>query len=112
LSCSKRGEVESCDYSGGGRNDHDRRDEVSKASEAQRRLQQLEEIVSGLVQSTMNGPSNSGNSVSSGQSLKNLSVQNLSPRSETPLKGHINGLDGDFIGGTHWATILENVSVL
>src|SRR6266536_544995 len=44
--CSKRGDIASCNYSNGGSSGH----EGLRATEAQLRLQKLEEMVKGLMQ--------------------------------------------------------------
>lgn len=85
----------------------------TKTSEAQVRLQKLENIVTGLMQNPQKlaaqyRDQSSGGNATVDQRLKNLSVQDSS---ESTVRGHLDyyGSETDYRGATHWATILENV---
>lgn len=118
FNCSKRGDAPSCDYSNGLRKGRDKRDEAVKASEAHVRLQKLEQMVTSLMQTTSKGSGTSGETRSSSnamidQHLKDLSVHSSSQTLEPSCGGHldIQGPETNYLGATHWATILENVGV-
>lgn len=115
MGCSKRGDETSCVYSNGGAIGRDRRGEVSRDSEAQLRLQKLEEMVTSLMRSTK------GNSISNSDKMApsvataeqgfdgvSLPSSVLSP--EALL--NMNVSERNHINPTHWTKILENVSVL
>ena len=118
MSCSNRGKAASCKYSNDSPGSHDRRDGESKASEAQQRLQKLEEMVTSLMRTNKEG-SESGSvkiplhNATVDQCFDNLSVRSLPPTFETSSTGHldVNGSETNYLGATHWATILENVGV-
>lgn len=119
MNCSKRGDAASCDYTNGLRKGRDKRDEASKASEAQTRLQKLEQMVTSLMQPTSQGSETSGDTRSSSstifhQNLKDLPVHSSTQTSEPSCGGHLDvqGSETNYLGATHWATILENVGVL
>ena len=114
-SCSKRGEAGSCNYISGGRNGHERPDGGgSKSSEAQLRLQRLEEMVTSLMQipDISNGHV-LAHHASVAQRLNGLSVHGKQRAFETSAEGHldIHGSETNYLGATHWAAILENVSI-
>jgi hypothetical protein len=112
--CSKRGDIASCSYSNGGPSGR----EGPQAAEAQLRLQKLEEMVTGLMQTNKEHSENLSDKTSppgmtvDGR-METLSVHSLPLRSETSSGGHlnINGSETNYVGATHWATILENVSI-
>ena len=99
--------------------------DVSKISEAQARLQKLEEIVTLLVQTRKESTGAESHVLSSrleartsedsnGQQAASTSASSqaalLNPKS-TKRNGHlaIKGSEANYLGATHWATILENV---
>ncbi len=107
-----------CSYFNGGRNERDRSDGGSKASEAQLRLQNLEEMVTSLMQTTketseIHSEKRSPQTVAVDERPKDLSVQNSPQNFETSSGGHldIHGSETNYLGATHWATILQNVRV-
>ena len=117
--CSKRGDAasSSCNYSkinkdGGNASN---RPTFSNRSEAQFRLQKLEEMVTGLMQaSSSSSPhSSSSDSATIDRQMEDLSVsfQTIPDRSELSPKGHLDthGLERCYQGATHWTTILENI---
>jgi hypothetical protein len=121
MSCSKRGGAASCTYSNGNQNRRHKHDGGSRASEAQLRLHKLEEMVTTLIQATKGGPESrseetfsSSHNVPADQRFKDLSVHHSPHICLTSLGGHldINGSEANYVGATHWATILENVSTL
>ena len=114
MSCSKRGDGTSCTYSTGGANGVDRLGEESRDSEAQLRLQKLEEMVTSLMRTTKEDSEARHNKMSisvanADQHFKNLSAtaSNLSP--ETQLNTNVSGRT--YVSATHWTAILENVPV-
>lgn len=118
ISCSKRGDAVSCNYSNGGRAGRDKYDGESRASEAQLRLQKLEEMVTSLMQtneqdSEHHSEKKSPQHVRIDQRLRELSVHNPPKISETSLRGHldVHGSETNYLDATHWVTILKNVSV-
>ena len=117
-SCTKRGDTTSCSYSMGSHTRRDRPDGGSKASEAQLRLQKLEEMVTGLMQTSQKVPESIGDQRSRSnatvdQRLEDLSVHTSPENPETSIRGHLDyhGSETNYLGATHWATILENVAV-
>ena len=116
--CSKKGHAASCSYSSGWRNRGDRRDAASKASEAQLRLQKLEQMVNSLMQTTKEGfegrtEKASFHNATIDRRLEGLSIQNPPKSLETSSGGRldVNGSETNYLGATHWATVLENVGV-
>ena len=117
MSCSKRGDEASCTYSNAEKSARDRRDCGYKDSEAQLRLQRLEQMVTGLIQTNKawsggrndnkilpNGPDN--------QMYDDISVDSSPQTSESSSKGRLNmnTSEKEYVNTTHWTTILENVS--
>ena len=117
MSCSKRGDVASCNYSNGTRSTRDGRDEASRTSEAQIRLQKLEQMVSGLLEKTKAGTGQrvdeTPHDVTVDQRLKDLSVQSSLESSQASTGGYldVHGSKSNYFGATHWAAVLENVGV-
>ncbi|KAK3171834.1 hypothetical protein OEA41_003918 [Lepraria neglecta] len=116
MSCSKRGDAASCNYSNGNQNGHDRRDGGSRTSEAQLRLQKLEQMVTNLMQTTKEGSGNRSERKPSynatlDQRLEDLSVNSLRQNFEASSGGYldINGSETNYHGATHWAAILDNI---
>lgn len=118
-SCSKRGGPDECTYSNTGRNGRGKRDRTgeSKNAEAHLRLQKLEEMVTGLMQSNGGSDSNSENASSNSgavdQNLEDLIREtSLNPaKTCSGARGRldINGSETRYHGATHWTAILENV---
>ncbi|KAF4636153.1 hypothetical protein G7Y89_g1939 [Cudoniella acicularis] len=118
--CSKRGDADaaSCSYSNSVRSGHERNDKSGdfRASEAQLRLQKLEEIVTGLMQNakgdTPNGLSSPSNTVLD-QNTMNAPVLDSAHNSETSSSSaeHLNknGSETNYLGATHWTTVLKNI---
>ena len=118
MSCSKRGDAASCNYSNGNQNGRDRRDNGSRTSEAQLRLQKLEQMVTSLMQTTKEGSGNRSErkpyyNATLDQRLEDLSVNSLRQNFEASSGGYldINGSETNYHGATHWAAILDNVSL-
>jgi hypothetical protein len=94
----------------------ERRDEVLRTSEAQIRLQKLEEMVTTLMQRSGEGSEGLNAKTSSSsktveQSISNLSVDGSPYPSNGASGGHwdVKGSEVNYLGATHWSTILENV---
>ncbi len=115
-SCTKKGEIVSCEYA---ITDQTRRDGTRsffKTSEAQIRLQKLEDMVTELLESSgkeLNADNDrtSRTNGTADKQPKSLSTR-ASPHSyQSPVKGHLDydGSEVNYLGATHWATILENV---
>lgn len=116
MSCSRRGKAASCQYSNGSQNVHDRHGGESKASEAQQRLQKLEEMVTSLMQTNKEGSESGSVNISPhnatvDQRFNKLSVHSLPQTFVRSSIGHldVNCSETNYLGATHWATILENV---
>lgn len=113
MGCLKRGDETSCVYSNGGAIGRDRRGEESRDSEAQLRLQKLEEMVTSLMRSTKgDSDSNRDKMAPSGATAAQgygvaLPSSDISP--EALL--NINVSERNHVNPTHWTKILENVSV-
>jgi hypothetical protein len=115
MACSKKGDAASCHYS---KNSMDASGSSSNASEAQLRLEKLEQMVTSLMQTTNYDPTNHVDhdhtrSVAVDQSMNGLSLQNSAKPPEISSAGHLDtsGSETKYLGATHWATILENVSL-
>ena len=117
--CTKRGETSSasCSYAKASKDggNSSQRASICVRSEAQLRLQKLEDMVTGLMQTT-SAKENGSSSVSSAdvdRRMKDLSVslQSSPPTSEPVSSGHLdkNGLERNYQGATHWTTILDNI---
>ena len=112
--CSKGGDIASCNYSNGGPSGR----EGPRTAEAQLRQQKLEEMVTGLMQKNKERSENLSDKTSppgmtvDGR-METLSVHSSPLCCETSSGGHldINGSEANYVGATHWATILENVSI-
>lgn len=98
-SCLKRGGPESCSFANSPR-DRVKQIKGSKASEAQLRLQKLEDMVTTLMEDRNPG---------SGSPIEMLSSQ----LSKASTAGHLDvqGSESNYVGATHWTSILENVYV-
>ncbi|TVY49194.1 Fusarisetin A cluster transcription factor [Lachnellula occidentalis] len=121
-SCVKRGRYDaaSCSYSSGNRNERGKRDRAgeSKNAEAHLRLQKLEDMVTGLLQSTNEGSESNGNSAhADGQpvdrNLEDLSLDSSLRTVEacSGARGHleISRSETKYLGATHWTAILEDI---
>jgi len=111
--CSKRGNGDSCTYASSTRNGHD---ELSRTSEAQLRLNKLEKMITHIMNNTADGSESltdrsTPHSLNVEEHLRDLSVHN-SPQSSSVSSGgrlDISGSEANYLGATHWTTILENV---
>ena len=116
MSCIKRGDTASCVYSTNAQVRHHRPySSGPKTSEAQLRLQKLEEVVASLLRTSSNGSERLTNHESldddAVNQLKSLSVDNPPQKPNLTIQGHLDhrGSETNYHGATHWATILENV---
>ena len=116
MSCSKRRDEGSCIYSDAEKPVRDRRDRGYRDSEAQLRLQRLEDMVTSLIQTDKdwsetrsdkapleNGTDNQKRDEASIHSSPQLSEPSSSahPYMKVSARGYVSA--------THWTTILENV---
>lgn len=108
-SCAKKGHAASCSYG------HERRNDGTKPSEAHLRLQKLEEMVTRFMQNTdsdkaaVTEPCNP----SVEQSSCSTVVTGTSTLSTDVGGGSdYEGAAKSYHGATHWATVLENVSLV
>lgn len=92
---------------------------LSRDSEAQARLQKLEAMVTSLISAQTESSTNPGAKESFPGAPKDSDTLDQPPNdspqsSEATPKGHLqsNGSVANYVGPTHWATILENVGVL
>jgi hypothetical protein len=117
-SCSKRGpeDATACNYSSDGKSNHKwaSRNSVvkgSSTSEAQIRLQILEDMVTGLVHSTQQDAT--GNNLNS-QSSQSATCTTVDSSASSTTLGHldINGSETKYHGATSWTSILESVSIV
>ena len=116
MSCTKRGDAASCSYSNNNRNGTEKRATRSRDSEVQLRLQKLENMVTGLMRTSSEGTESRSDKplpfdVAVDHCLQDLSIESPLQTSKSSLKGHldVNGSETNYLGATHWATILENV---
>ena len=90
-------------------------DDVSNTSEAQLRLQKLEQLVTSLIQTTRDVDDRtekiSHHAATVDQRLGDLSFQS-SPEASKNSSGYLDIHESEthYLGVTHWKTILENVS--
>lgn len=96
-------------------------DHASKLSEAQCRLQQLEQVVASLVDANTAPPTISdhltppySDQPASGIGASERQEDHSPEVPKVPLNGRLNvrGVEANYCGGTHWETILSNVGVL
>ncbi len=100
-------------------NDLTRRDgtrSIPKTSEAQPRLQKLEEMVTGLLESSgkeleADNDRRSRTSGTANKQSQSLSIRASPHTHQSPVKGHLDydGSEVNYLGATHRATILETV---
>ena len=114
MTCSKRGDETSCTYYTGGANGRDRRGKEYRDSEAQLRLQKLEEMITSLIQTTKEDSEVPRNrmplqAANADQPFNNLlpTVSDLSPE----IQLNTNVSERNYVSATHWTAILENVCV-
>ena len=116
--CSKRADASSsCNYSKSSKDGGStpNRAPASTRTEAQLRLQKLEEMVTGLMQASPPSSTDisSLNNSTVDQRMKDMSIslQSLPKDSVSPSNGHLdsNGLERNYQGATHWTTILANI---
>ena len=113
-SCSKRGDEGSCVYSNGSGNRRDRRGGESRDSEAQLRLQRLEEMITSLMRTTKEDSEGRSDKSSPRFWTAEQRFTNLSPpASDSSLEAQLNPSvsEKNYVSATHWTTILENVGV-
>ena len=117
MSCLKREDGQSCTYSSAERLGRERSDYGDRDSEAQLRLQKLEEMVTSLIQTNKEGSESRSDKVSSHSGMGDQDRDDVSDyRSPQPsvssMRTHlsINGTEKEYVNNTHWTAILENVS--
>lgn len=112
MSCSRRGEETACAYSNGCAHGRDRRGENPRDSEAQRRLQKLEEMVTGLMRATKEDLESRRDKTSPQVAMADQGFNNPSPPiSDSTPEAQLNIIvpDRDYVSATHWTAILDNV---
>ena len=114
LSCSKRGDETSCAYFTSGVNGRDRRGGEPRDSEAQLRLQKLEEMVTSLMRTTKENLEGRRDEMSiqfgnADQRFNDPSPTGSDPSSELQLDSNVP--ERNYVSATHWTAILENVCV-
>ena len=83
-------------------------------SEAQLRLQKLEEMVTSLMRTTKDDPKIHGENVSTNVSIADQCFDELSPpTSDSSQEAYLNSKlsERTYVSATHWTAILKNVSV-
>ena len=116
MSCSKRGEEPSCTYSNVEKPGRDRRDCGYRDSEAQLRLQKLEDMVTSLVRANEESPNSHSDRMSlhngtSDRTPDNASIYSSPQTSESASNGNPSMKSSEmiYVNATHWTTILDNV---
>ncbi|KAF6241377.1 hypothetical protein HO173_000087 [Letharia columbiana] len=112
VSCSKRGDETSCAYSNGATNGRDRRGGEARDSEAQLRLQKLEEMVTSLMRTTKEDSEILRNEMSPQAVIADQRFNNLPPPtsdSSPEAQLNMNGPERSYVNATHWTAILENI---
>lgn len=116
MSCSKKGEEVSCTYSDPESLGRDARDCGYRDSEAQLRLQRLEEMVTNLIQMNEKSSKNLSDKRSSHSGTGDSTLEDIiiySPRqiSESSSEADLNNKPSEkaYVNATHWTKILENV---
>lgn len=120
----KRGDGTPCTYAGPPKDARNRHVE-SKGSEAQVRLQKLEEMVTSLMQHTKDQNEHRGNLLAdlamTPPEIIDLSLKpsphnssNEVPRTSSTTTGHLDDNDSGtrYLGATNWTTVLQNVRQL
>lgn len=118
VSCSKRGDEASCAYSHGGATAYDRREGGYRDTEAQLRLQKLEEMVTSLMPTTKEDSHNRRDNGPLHHEIDDQRLSGASIYSSPPTSGsssgwspNVNSSERAYVSATHWTTILENVGV-
>ena len=113
--CSKRHDAESCSYPIFAKDKREPPGEGPRGNEVQLRLQKLEEMITTLMQnpkgtSKTSNDTHSVRDVTMSRSSESLSAHGPSP-TEANIGGHLetNGPETNYLGATHWETILEHV---
>lgn len=116
MSCSKKGEEVSYTYSDPESLGRDGRDCGYRDSEAQLRLQRLEEMVTNLIQMNEKSSKNLSDKRSSHSGTGDSTLEDIiiySPRqiSESSSEADLNNKPSEkaYVNATHWTKILENV---
>lgn len=109
--CSMRGNGASCRFANAAQNEREAGRDASRTSEARLRLHRLEKMVTDLMRTTKKESESSAHSANIDSRLKDLTVRSSLPPSERVSTGHLqtNGTETDYLGATHWATILDTV---
>lgn len=116
LACSKRGDAALCRYVNGNYQGSGAHDGGLRVSEAQLRLQNLEEMVTTLMKRAQDGvtgrneessPKSAPNDMISSWTSANNSLQGIEMSSNGRLD--VNGSRATYLGATHWETVLQNV---
>ena len=95
--------------------EHDRRNCGYRDSEAQIRLQKLEEMVTSLIQTNKEGSESRSDKTShdgtSDHILDNASIHSSPQISDLSSRGYLsmNVPEKEYVNATHWTAILENV---
>ena len=114
MACSKRGDGESCSYTNTSKNRQVGYG-ASRTTEAQNRLQKLEQMVTTLMHADKDGMKNGMAHSANGsvdERLKDLFLgPHSSKSSRSSVRGHldVHGPEIKYLGATNWETILENV---
>lgn len=116
MSCSNKGEEASCTYSNSENLGRDGRDCGYRDSEAQLRLQRLEEMVTNLIQRNEESPESISDKRSRLNGTGDSTLEDViiySPRqlSDSSSEGDLNNKHSEkaYVNATHWTKILENV---
>ena len=119
MSCSKRGEDNSCTYSNPEKLGRDKRDCGYRDSEAQLRLQRLEKMVTSLIQTNEKSTENRSDKTSfhnktDDEISDHASVHRSPQTSESASEGVLNMKPPEtvYVNATHWTAILKNVGRL
>lgn len=114
-SCSKRGDPALCSYDNDVPSKSTRRQGPTIAAEAQVRLQRLEEMVTSLMQAPKEDSArpidDTSFHIGNSDQQSAVSTNNSHRLFKVPSGGHLDtqGSETNYVGATHWATVLENV---
>lgn len=114
MSCSKKGDESSCVYSTGRANRRDRHGREPRDSEAQLRLQKLEEMITSLMCSTKEISEDRRDTLALQNGNANQPFNNYLPKGSDlspELQLSTNIPERDYVSTTHWTAILENVCI-
>lgn len=116
MSCSKKGEEASCTYTDPESLGRDVRDCGYRDSEAQLRLQRLEEMVTNLIQTNEKSSKSlsekrSSHSGTGDSTPEDVIIYSPRPISESSSEADLNNKPSEkaYVNATHWTKILENV---